>query len=172
MESPQPLSIKSIGFKYGIIATVVFILVFLIARALNLNDPAFRFVTYILLAASIAMAFNEVRRLSHKHRINYLPGLGLGAFITIVTAVLYAIFMLIYCNVINKDFIAIIRPHLPFQDYMSAGMLAFAAFGETFVFGIIASFVMMQLFKRNRGSGTEEMEEAAEHPHADRNTTR
>lgn len=159
---PHNFSIRKLGFKYGIIATVVFIIVFLIARAIHYNDPILRFANYIFLAVFIAMAMNEARRIIHKHRINYLPGLGIGFWTTVTTALLYAIFMLLYSTALNPGFIEEIRPHLPFQDYISPGMLSFVAFGETFALGIIMSFVMMQFFKRNRGPESEEIERAAE----------
>ncbi|RYD74973.1 MAG: DUF4199 domain-containing protein [Sphingobacteriales bacterium] len=159
---PQPISIRSMGLKYGIIAAVAFIIVFLIARAIPINNPAFRFVNYLILAICIGLALNEERRHIHKHRLSYLPGLGIGVWTAVTTALIYALFILLYANVFDKGFIEDVRPHLPFQDYMSAGMMAFVAFGETMVFGAIASFVLMQLFKRNRAPEAELAEEQAE----------
>ncbi len=159
---PQHLSIRSLGLKYGIIATIGFIVVFLIARAADINSPLFRFVNYIILAVCIGLALNEATKIIHKHRINYLPGLGIGLWTAFTTALLYALFMFIYSKMLNPDFVEQVRPYLPFQDYVNAGMLSFVAFGETLVFGAIFSFVMMQFFKRNRAPEAEAYEEAAE----------
>ncbi|MGZ5244733.1 MAG: DUF4199 domain-containing protein [Bacteroidia bacterium] len=169
---PHNFSIKSLGFKYGIIATVVFIIVFLIARATHFNDFSFHFINYIFLAVCIALALNEARKTIHKHRINYLPGLGIGFWTSVTTAMLFSLFLLLYSNVFNKGFIEEIRPFMPFSEYLSAGMISFVAFGETIAFGVIFSFIFMQLFKRNRGIEAEAQEEEAErHPEGNLSNT-
>lgn len=156
-------SIPSIGFKYGLLSFAACVAYFLIMRALNLIQiPEFRYLNYAILMGGIALALNEVRHSIHKHRVNYLPGLGIGLWVSLVCALFFGVFLAIYSS-IDKDFVARIKPNLPFQDYVNPGMLAFVSAGEMIVSGVIITFVVMQFFKRNTiGQDSEEMEEAQE----------
>jgi drug/metabolite transporter (DMT)-like permease len=157
------ISIPAIGFKYGLISFAACAVYFLIMRAVNLIQvPEFRYLNYAILLGGIALALNEVRHTIHRHRINYLPGMGIGLWVSLVCALFFAVFLAIYSS-IDKDFVARIKPNLPFQDYVNPLMLAFVAAGEMLVSGVIITFVVMQFFKRNTiGQDNEDIEEAQE----------
>lgn len=157
------ISIPAIGFKYGLISFAACVVYFLIMRAVNLIQvPEFRYLNYAILLGGISLALNEVRHTIHRHRVNYLPGMGIGFWVSLVCAAAFAVFLAIYSS-IDKDFVARIKPNLPFQDYVNPLMLAFVAAGEMIVSGVIITFVVMQFFKRNTiGQDSEEIEEAQE----------
>jgi hypothetical protein len=166
----QKMSIRGIGFKYGILSAIAFIAYFLIMRAINLaQQTELRHLNYVFLAGGIFLALNEIRHKIHTHRINYLPGIGVGLWASVVSSVIFGIFMVVYTGAIEPGFLERIKPSIPASIHLNAGMVGFVAFGETMVWGVIISFVLMQLFKRNRTSRDESKEEAAEgkifHPH-------
>jgi hypothetical protein len=162
------LSIRNLGFKYGAITAVALIVVFLILRENEYRIAGLRYIHYIVMAGGITLAYVEVRKRIHMHRINYLPGLGTGLWTSLVAAVVYAIFKLIYTTAIDTDFVRNVVNDLPFRDLMTGPMLAFWDFWELAVFGVVLSFVVMQFFKRNRAPEEEAEEEVAEkHPERD-----
>src|SRR5690349_16528943 len=104
MEKKLP-SIRSIGFKYGLFTGAAFIVYFLIMQALGLVQYSeLRFLQYVFLPIGIWAGLAEVRKRIHKHRINYLPGLGTGFWITAISSALFALFIWIYSG-INANFI-------------------------------------------------------------------
>lgn len=162
------LSIRNLGFKYGAITAVGLIIAFLILGVTIYSIPGLRFIHFVIIAGGITLAYLEVRRRIHMHRINYLPGLGLGLWTSLFAALIYAAFKLIYTTAINPGFMNEAVEYLPFKDFMNGPMLAFGEFWLMAVFGIALSFVVMQFFKRNRAPEEEAEEEVAEkHPERD-----
>src|SRR5688572_24217254 len=118
------LSIRNLGFKYGAITAAGLIVVFLILGIEMYSIPGLRFIHFVVIAVGLTLAYMEVRRRIHMHRINYLPGLGLGLWTSLFAALLYAIFKLIYTTAINPDFMKAAVEYLPFKEFLSGPMLA------------------------------------------------
>jgi hypothetical protein len=161
MENERHYYIRSIGTKYGIITAIVMMVYFLIMRALNLIQiTEFRYINYVILAVGIYMAFLEEKKKLHEKEIDYLPGLGLGAWVGAAAAIFFTLFVFIYCK-IDQGFVRSISGHIPIWNpqLVNSYVVAMLIFSEIFALGIIISFVFMQLFKRNRltetGSETE-----------------
>ena len=156
------ISIPITGTKYGVFTFIAFVTFFLIMNALNLIQKAeLHFGNYIFLAISIFLAINEVRHKIHKHRLNYLPALGLGTWITAVTALLFGIFVTVLTSV-DTEVLTRLSPLIPFQTDVKPVTLGIVTFAETFMFGVVQTFIIMQYFKRNHDKQSETEEEAAE----------
>ncbi|MDQ3072701.1 MAG: DUF4199 domain-containing protein [Bacteroidota bacterium] len=158
----HPVSVRAVGLKYGLIGLALLVIYFFIMQAMNMTDrPFFRIFNHVAMALAIFLAYRDVTHKLHTHRISYLPGLGVGIWITIFTGITFGIFVLIYAGIINPAFVSKVAPELPFADYLNPGSIAFVAAAELMVVGLISSFVFMQFFKRNRKN--EELDEAEEH---------
>jgi hypothetical protein len=160
----KPVSIQGIGIKFGLITAAICIVYFLVMSMAGLiHIIALRMFNYAFIAAGIFLALNEVTHKIHKHRVNYLPGLGIGFTISLFTAIAFSVFMFVYSKFININFIPSIKPMLP--DYygdLNPYMLGVFVFSESLMFGAVLSFIVMQFFKRNRSADNEALEEAEE----------
>lgn len=161
MENERHNYIRSIGTKYGIITAIAMMVYFFIMRALNLIQiTEFRYINYVILVIGIYLAFVKEKKKLHEKEIDYLPGLGLGAWVGTAAAVFFALFVFIYCK-IDQGFVQSISDKIPIwnPELVNSYVVAMLVFSEIFALGIIISFVFMQLFKRNRltetGSETE-----------------
>jgi hypothetical protein len=161
------LSIRNLGFKYGAITAAALIVLSLILGINEYKVPGLYYLHFLLLLGGITMAYLEVRRRTHMHRINYLPGLGTGIWVSFVAAIIFGIYKIIYANV-DDNYIPGVIDYVPFKDSMNGPMLALWDAWWVLAVGVVLSFLMMQLFKRNRGPEAEAQEEAAEkHPERD-----
>jgi hypothetical protein len=160
----NPVSIRATGIKYGLITAAICIVYFLIMRAAGfVHITALRLFNYAFLAVGIFLALNEVKNRIHQHRVNYLPGLGLGFVIVGVTAVIFSIFVLVYSMFIDQAFVSAVKPDLPyFNGELNPYILGVFIFSESLIFGAVLNFLVMQFFKRNRAPEAEAEEEADE----------
>jgi hypothetical protein len=160
----NPISLRNTGIKYGLITAAICIVYFIIMRIAGfINYPALRFFNYAFLAVGLILAYIEVRHKIHKHRINYLPGLGLGFIIVLITAMAFSVFVFIYSMFIDPNFLNTIASNVPyFSGNMNSYIISVFVFGESMIFGVVLAFLIMQFFKRNSVDGDEKQEEANE----------
>jgi hypothetical protein len=147
--------VVGLSIKYGIASGVLAIAYFLIMHSLNLiYITELRFVNYFFLAICIFLALRNETKIEH-HRLEYFPGVEIGGIITLITAFMFSIFMLIF-SIQDSDFIGKISHNVPFSEYLNPGLIAFDTAAEVIIFGVILTFIFMQLFKKNRGHAGEE----------------
>jgi len=162
-----PVSLRGTAIKYGMITAAICIVYFLVMRLAGfVNIPVLRFFNYAFLALGLVLAFQEVTHRIHKHRIDYLQGLGLGFLIALITAIVFSIFIFIYSYFIDLNFLTIVKPNLPsYNGDLNPYIIGVFIFGESIIFGVVLNFIIMQFYKRNLGADNEVEEEAEEHRH-------
>ena len=161
-------SFRRLGIKYGLLTGLGFVIYFLIMRALGLvHITELRFMSYLLIPVALWLALRDYNKTFHHHRVSYLGGLGAGFWLTFISSGIFAVFMYYYCEFFEPGFVDYMSNYLPFQDYLNSFMMASAAFGEPLILGVVLSFAVMQLFKRNAPDIPEEQEEAEEHYHSE-----
>jgi lysylphosphatidylglycerol synthetase-like protein (DUF2156 family) len=140
-----------IGLRYGIFAGIVMILYFLILTALGINnkDEA-RFAGYLIIIVAVMMAIVKYKKV-HGNIMPYLPGLGIGFVIGLVSSLLYGIFIMIYTFYIDSNYQNTLRT----EDYfggLSPVMLcmAFALMG--LVVGAFSAYILMMVYDKSGGN--------------------
>jgi hypothetical protein len=142
--------IEAVGLKYGAIGSVAMIAYFLIMRMFGLvQHPELRFINYLILACILYLALREERRLEGQKRLEYLPGIGTGLLTSTLSAMGFSIFVFIYTK-IDPSFLSSVASANAFPTYINAYTVGLLIFAETLILGGIASFILMQLFKRNK----------------------
>jgi hypothetical protein len=139
---------RPIVIKYGLITAAMLIVYFLIMSSSGLlRYSGLRFFNYALLAAGLSFAFTEAKRKMRNHNITYLPGLGMGFMMVLVTAIIFSVFVFIYAQVINTSFLDMIWPGLSYSNG-KAYAIGIYVFGETLAFGLLLDIILIQVFKR------------------------
>lgn len=148
----KKISIPSIGLRYGIIASVLMIIYFIIIVLVGLSDvEVVRFLSHIFIIVAVILAIGTFKRSRNGH-MPYLPGLGIGFVVGLVASVLYAAFIFLYAHFIDQNF----QQSLRAQDYFGARLSPMALAGSITLLGIVAgaftSYVLMMLYDNSGGN--------------------
>lgn len=76
----------------------------------------------------------------------YFKGLGLGVYIVLMSAAIFAVFLGIY-SMLNQGFVASINEAANVSLNFNPVFIAFIAFFETVIYGCILTFAAMQRLK-------------------------
>jgi len=138
------------GVRYGIFAGIIMIIYFLLLSALGINDKdEARIAAYIFIILAVMMAIVKYKK-KHGNVMPYLPGLGIGFVIGLVSSLLYGIFIMIYTNYIDAEYENTLRT----QDYfggLSPVMLCMAYALMGLVVGAFSAYILMMLYDKSGG---------------------
>jgi len=139
-----------IGVRYGFFAGIVMIIYFLLLTALGINNKEeARMAGFIFIIFGVMMAIVKYKK-KHGNVMPYLPGLGIGFVIGLVSSLLYGIFVMIYTNYIDADYQNTLRT----QDYfgsLSPVMLCMAYALMGLVVGAFSAYILMMLYDKSGG---------------------
>lgn len=141
-----------LGLRYGIIAGVAMILYFFILKLLGLDHiEELRFVRYLFLGIAVIIAIATYKRSNNGH-MPYLPGLGIGFVIGLVSCLLYGAFTFLYMNYVDQEFQNTLRT----SDFFGAGLSPVMLFASNALFGIVGgaftAYIFMMLYDRSGGN--------------------
>lgn len=140
------ITIEQIGLRYGLILAGANIGFFLLMVLFGLEDQIWlRFINiaFIFLVVYKGLQYFKHNTLSHW---TYLKGMGLGVYILLVAAAIFAVFMIGY-GLLNNDFVSRINDTTRIGLSVSPFLLALIAFFETIFYGFILVFAAMQRLK-------------------------
>jgi len=138
------------GLRYGFFAGIAMILYFLLLTVLGINNKEeARMAGYIFIILAVMMAIVRYKKV-HGNVMPYLPGLGIGFVIGLVSSLLYGIFIMIYTNYIDADYQNTLRT----EDYfttLSPVMLCMAYALMGLVVGAFSAYILMMLYDKSGG---------------------
>jgi len=148
----EKISITSIGLRYGIIASILMIIYFIIIVLIGLsNIEVVRFLSHIFIIIAVILAIGTYKRTRQGH-MPYLPGLGIGFVVGLVASIIYAGFIFLYAHFIDQDY----QNSLRTQDYFGAVLSPMALAGSITLLGIVAgaftSYILMMLYDNSGGN--------------------
>ncbi len=143
----KPVPVTPVAIRYGLFLGAALIAFFLIMRVISLYQMVeLSFLNDIIRVIFIVMAIKAYKSMRGGH-INYLPGLGLGALVSLVGSVIIGLFMFIYSSLIDQDFLN----NVNFEEYFGYDLSPFMLFWHVTIWGagigIILSFIAMQFYK-------------------------
>ncbi|UOQ51552.1 DUF4199 domain-containing protein [Hymenobacter cellulosivorans] len=134
------------GFRYGLLTAGGMIVYFFLASLLHLTDRVeFSFLNGVVLAIGICMAISHYKSVRHD-RMPYLHGFGTGIITSIVAAVVFGLFFVVY-TVINPSIMNQLRARDLFGADLSVVIAFLAIMLQSVMSGVIISLVAMQYFK-------------------------
>lgn len=140
------ITIEQIGLRYGLILAGANIGFFMLMALFGLEDQIWlRFVNiaFIFLVVYKGLQYFKHHTLSYW---TYLKGMGLGFYILLVAAAIFAAFMILYGS-LNSEFLSNINNSNRIGINASPLLIALIVFLETIFYGFILVFAAMQRLK-------------------------
>lgn len=140
------ITVEQIGLRYGLILAGANIGFFMLMALFGLEDQIWlRFVNiaFIFLVVYKGLQYFKHHTLSYW---TYLKGMGLGFYILLVAAAIFAAFMILYGS-LNSEFLSNINNSNRIGINASPLLIALIVFLETIFYGFILVFAAMQRLK-------------------------
>lgn len=147
MKTSAP-SIEKIGFKVGFITFLSLVAYFMIMKFFGLSHILeLRFFNFVILAVGICYGINKFKRELQESDF-YLKGWAQGIFISVVSIILFALFMSIYLSYFDEALMQHIREVTTFGFNASTGIhVFFAILMEGMASAVVITLGAMQYFK-------------------------
>ncbi len=141
------VKLDNLGIRYGFYTATGLIGYFLFMQLIGLGHILeLRVLNLVILLSGIVVAIEKYKTLTNKN-MEYLTGYGIGGTVTIIGVSIFSIFLGFYLH-FDKVLMEHIRSNALMGHYLDSYTAAFAVFGEGIASGIIASFALMQWYKK------------------------
>ncbi|MFD2512595.1 DUF4199 domain-containing protein [Pontibacter locisalis] len=138
---------QKVSIKYGIMVGIVHMIYFMLMWALGLTDVVeLSFFSGIFLIIGIVMAIKSFKR-AKNGVIAYFQGLGIGATVGAVSSALLALFLVVFVNVLETDYLESLQASALFPESLSILSLFVLTIVYGTVPGLLVAFIAMQWFK-------------------------
>ena len=139
------------GLKYGVLTAAGLILYFLAMKVMGLAHLVeLRFLNGLIMGVGVSVAIWQFKK-SVNGAINYLEGLGVGFITAGIASFLFAVFMVLYVTLLDKQFMqTLLSDHTIGSKITLVPLLV--VFGVIILEGVISGFMLafiaMQFYKR------------------------
>jgi hypothetical protein len=156
METKE-ISIKKLALKGGLLTSLGLIAFFLLMYSLNLlHILELRGLNFFILLGGIYFTYHHYRSITHPH-IDYFTGMLLGCLTAVVSIIPFALFVFFFFWLIDPQFIMLLNGHALFMGIRATPELAAETILiEGIISGVIISFALMQFYKSEYSSSSEE----------------
>ena len=146
LSTPTP-RFERFGIRYGLFVGVGYIAFFLLMKVLGLHEkPQLAYLNGIILAIGVVLGIKAYKT-SVNGNIDYLPGIGVGFMVSLVSSIILGLFFIAYSS-IDKEFVASMQARNLYGLDMSVIMTFLVIIMQGTVGGTIIGFIAMQYFKR------------------------
>lgn len=147
MKTSTP-SIEKIGFKVGFITFLSLVAYFMIMKFFGLSHVLeLRFFNFVILAIGIGYGINKLKNELQESDF-YMQGWGEGMIISLVSIILFALFMSIYLSYFDEELMQHIREVTTLGFNATTGMhVFFAILIEGIASAVVITLGAMQYFK-------------------------
>jgi hypothetical protein len=142
--------ITRITLKTGIYTAIGLIAYFTLMSVMNLHhNLTLHYLNIIVLFTGLRSSIKRIAQINGN--INYFEGLKAGIIVSIVSVVIFNIFMLIYTTLLDRPFFYYLKENISFGNLFSGestiiGLLGIIA-AEGLSSGFIMTFILMQYYK-------------------------
>jgi hypothetical protein len=135
-------------YVYGLIMAAALIAYFLLMKLFGLESNLYlRIFNFVILIGGVYLLLNK-RIKNSNTPTTYFEGLGLGLRATISAVIVFLLFLAVYVNFFDPDFVEILKETRMWGTNITIGQAAIGIFIEGMASAIIISFAWMQFFKR------------------------
>ncbi len=140
-----------IGLRYGIITGIIMIVFFLLLKLIGIeNVEEARMAAYIFIILGVMMAIVKYKK-KHGNVMPYLPGLGVGFVLGLVSSIIYGAFIMIYTSYVDNEYENTLRTQDYFGSQLSPVMLCAAYALMGLVVGAFSAYILMMLYDKSGG---------------------
>ncbi|MBF9254758.1 DUF4199 domain-containing protein [Pontibacter sp. 172403-2] len=142
------VSFQNLAIKYGLLVGVAHIAYFLLMRILGLiHNIGLSYLSGVFLLIGIVVAISKYKKLQGG-MLRYFEGLGIGAITAAVSSLILALFLVLFVTLFDSTYIQALSASGLFPEGLTVLSLFLVTLLEGSVPGFIATFVIMQWFKR------------------------
>jgi len=142
------VSFQNLAIKYGLLVGAAHIVYFLLMRVLGLTHHiGLSYLSGIFLIIGIVLAISKYKKLKGG-MLRYFEGLGMGAITAAVSSLILALFLVLFVTAFDSTYMDALSASGYFPEGLSVLSLFLVTLLEGSVPGFIATFVIMQWFKR------------------------
>lgn len=140
---------KKIALRYGLWMLVGFTAFFLIAHLMGFSEKYnLRILNGVIHISLIFMAIRDYR-LQHKESVNnYVSGVAMGMYASLIGVLGFTIFMLLYF-VANPDFLQALREVNPLGEYLTPITASLFILVEGVAISLIGSYIVTRMIDMN-----------------------
>ncbi len=132
--------------RYGLMTAAALIAFLLLMRLVGLAENVeLRFLNLVILITGIVMAYRRLKKEWPGGRLEYVSGLGCGAFTSLVAVTTFAVFIFFYLMFLDPGLMSILK--VEHGRFLNPYTSALAVFFEGAFSGMIVSFCLMQYLK-------------------------
>ncbi|MEZ4962174.1 MAG: hypothetical protein R2830_20270 [Saprospiraceae bacterium] len=144
---------QKIAFRYGLQMFAGFAGLFLVAHLLGLSTQYhLRILNGIIHLSFIYLAVRSFRRRFPENVGNYLPGVAVGIYTSVVGVVLFCIAMGLFLTY-DQSFFLEIQSKMPMPEYFTPFTASLFIFAEGIVVSLIGSYLIVRVLDaRSEGS--------------------
>ena len=140
-------TIEKIAFKWALVTFTLLSLYFLIMKSIGLiHVIELRMLNAGIMFFGVYKAVKEAKM--NLGEFNYFKGIGTGILTAGITSLVFAVFGMIYMNVIDTNFINEVRNNELFGFYINEFGATFQIFIEGTASGSLMSYAAMQYLKK------------------------
>ncbi len=163
MKKPKSVSFEKLSLKAGVIICFAYVIYFIFMKNMNLLEVTeLRSLNFVILLVGLYFTFRYYRMKSQMH-IEYLKGISLGFFTSLISIVLFAIFILVYFSKIDPLLLQQLKNNAPVMgQYLTPFSAAFTIIIEGGISGLIISFAIMQYYKNDPSYAKQEGEKQSQ----------
>jgi uncharacterized membrane protein len=141
-------SLEKTGAWYGFLNGLCLIAYALFLQLMNLVEvPILRFGFIIISVIFICMAISSLKQ-GRAGKLNYLPGIGVGAVTSIVATLMFDFFTIINIMYFNSRIMDILRSENIMGEHITIATVSMVITMIGFAGGTITAYIAMQYFKR------------------------
>lgn len=138
---------NKIGIKYGIISFIGYIVFFGLMKGFNLVEIIeLRFLNLFIMISAVWLAIKNYKKNSFNSSF-YYAGFLTGLTTAIVGVLGFVVFMGVYLQFLNPNFMNYLKANEPFGQYLNPVSLMGVLFIEGLASGLISTFGVMQYYK-------------------------
>ena len=140
---------KKIAIKYGLLMlagfTAFFLIMHLLGHSQNYNLRIFNGIIHIGL---IALAIREYRKAEPESLSNYLSGVAMGIYASLIGVVGFTIFMVLYLSA-DPVLMAAIQASIPIGEYFNPITASLFILVEGVAVSLIGSYIVTRIIDMN-----------------------
>lgn len=138
---------KQIALRYGLLMFAGFILFFLFMHALGLsNNYHLRVFNGFIHISLIYIAIKEFLRTEDKQNVNYMSGVAMGMYASMIGVVLFSFFMTLFLAA-SPDFMTEIGQTFGYTKYLTPFTASLFIFVEGIVISLIGSYLVTRVIE-------------------------
>jgi len=137
------ITIEKTAEKYGLFTAIGLIALFFAMKLIGvLHVIELRALNCLILAGGVIMALRYFSK-TKPESFTYLKGLGLGVLTGIIGSILFGLFIFIYTNFLDPEFMQTMIDNEPFGQYLNPYIAGVAVTVEGIASCLILTFIAM-----------------------------